>query len=275
MTAAGSQGAGSPPGPAVTIRPLEDYADLEQAVALQEATWGEECREIVPPAVLMVVQKVGGLALGAFDQAGALLGTLFGITGIVDGQPVHWSHMLAVRTEWRDHGIGQGLKDEQRRRLTTVGVQRIRWSFDPLVARNAHVNLRRLRVHVLEYVVDMYGDSQHSMTDSIIGSDRLVVEWRPLEERAAPSGPDANTPRITLEGGIDQTLPRDTDVLLEIPRDIQALKHADPERATAWRLLARRVLQEYLELGFHIIDFQRGHAGSRGCYVLLHPTRKR
>jgi predicted GNAT superfamily acetyltransferase len=275
MTTAGSHGAGSTPGRAVTIRPLKGHADLEQAVALQQATWGTDCPEIVPPAVLMAVQKVGGLALGAFDQSGALLGTLFGITGLVDGQPVHWSHMLAVRRDWRDHGIGQRLKDEQRRRLTTAGVHCIRWSFDPLVARNAHVNLHRLGARVLEYVEDMYGDSRHSVTDSIIGSDRLVVEWRPLEERAAPSAPDADTPRITLEAGVGQTLPRDTDVLLEIPRDIQTLKHADPERATAWRLLTRRVLEEYLELGFHVTDFQRGQAGSRGCYVLMRPSGER
>jgi predicted GNAT superfamily acetyltransferase len=232
--------------PVVSIRSLRDYRDLEACVALQQVTWGEHCREIVPPAVLLVAQKLGGLALGAFDRTGNLVGTLFGMTGLMDGEPVHWSHMLAVREEWRDRHVGQLLKGEQRRRLSAMGVHRIRWTFDPLVARNAHVNVHRLGSRVLEYVEDMYGDSPLSLTDSVIGSDRLVVEWRPLE---APA----------------EAVPT-TDIW-----PLQALKQADPERAVAWRSLTRRAFQHFLGTGFRVADFRRGHAGTRGCYVLVPP----
>jgi predicted GNAT superfamily acetyltransferase len=256
---------------AVSIRSLQDYGDLEACVALQHVTWGEHCREIVPPAVLLVAQKLGGLALGAFDRTGNLVGTLFGMTGLMDGEPIHWSHMLAVREEWRDRHVGQLLKGEQRRRLSAVGVHRIRWTFDPLVARNAHVNVHRLGSRVLEYVEDMYGDSPLSLTDSVIGSDRLVVEWRPLEAPAEAVPTTDIWPRIALEQGVDQTLPERAGVLLDVPRDIQALKQADPERAVAWRSLTRRAFQHFLGTGFRVADFRRGHAGTRGCYVLVPP----
>jgi predicted GNAT superfamily acetyltransferase len=260
------------PTPAVSIRSLRGYGDLEACVALQQVTWGEHCREIVPPAVLLVAQKLGGLALGAFDRAGNLVGTLFGMTGLMDGEPVHWSHMLAVREEWRDRHVGQLLKQEQRRRLSTIGVHRIRWTFDPLVARNAHVNVHRLGSRVLEYVEDMYGDSPLSLTDSVIGSDRLVVEWRPLDSRPETVPTPDTWPRITLEHGLDQTLPGRTGVLLEVPRDVQALKQADPERAVAWRSLTRRTFKHFLGGGYRVADFRRGGAGTRGYYVLVPPS---
>jgi chorismate synthase len=261
--------------PAVSIRSLRNYGDLEACVALQHVTWGEHCREIVPPAVLLVAQKLGGLALGAFDGTGNLVGTLFGMTGLLDGEPVHWSHMLAVREEWRDRHVGQLLKGEQRRRLSAMGVHRIRWTFDPLVARNAHVNVHRLGSRVLEYVEDMYGDSPLSLTDSVIGSDRLVVEWRPRESAAeAVPTPDI-WPRVKLEHGVDQMLPEGTGVLLEVPRDIQSLKQADPERAVAWRSLTRRAFKHLLGGGYRVADFLRGRAGTRGCYVIVPPSDDR
>lgn len=274
MKRSADRGTGARPAPPVVVRSLEDYTDLEQCVALQRETWGEDCPEIVPPAVLLVAQKVGGLALGAFDQTGALVGTLFGITGVVDGQPVHWSHMLAVRDTWRDRGIGQLLKAEQRRRVIAMGGHRIRWTFDPLVARNAHVNLHCLGAQVLEYVEDMYGASPLSVTDSVIGSDRLVVEWRLREAPIRAPGAEA-WPRITLQRGLDQALPDGPGVRIEIPRDIQALKQAEPDRAVRWRRFTRRTLQHFLGQGYRVTDFERGHAGSRGCYVLVRTSDAR
>ncbi len=81
---------------ALTIRPLENERDFESCLALQRETWGEDCHELVPPTMLMVSQKVGGIAAGAFDQNGRLVGFVYGLTGLREGRPAHWSHMLAV-----------------------------------------------------------------------------------------------------------------------------------------------------------------------------------
>jgi len=258
-----------PSGPEPDIRPLDGEDELSQCVQLQRDTWGDDFRELVAPAVLQVVQKVGGLALGAFDASGELVGFLFGITGIRAGRPAHWSHMVAVRDDWQNRGVGRRLKAAQRLHLVELGVETVFWTFDPLMARNAHLNLHRLSATVVEYVRDMYGLSPVSRTDTVIGSDRFVVRWD-LTGASAP----ANTAReptgsvITLAGESPLSLPDGSPLLVEIPLDIQAVKERDPVRAVEWRRLTRTVFEHYLARGYGVIDFRRGGPGLRGRYVL-------
>ena len=130
----------------VTIRPLQSQADYAACVALQHETWGPGFGEAVPPAILNVAQRVGGVAAGAFDDAGALLGFVFGLTGVERGRVVHWSDMLAVRAGLRDAGIGRALKAWQREAARAAGASVMYWTYDPLVARNAYLNFMRLGV---------------------------------------------------------------------------------------------------------------------------------
>ena len=102
---------------------------------------------------------------------------VFGIAGFKDGAPCHWSHMLAVREESRDRGIGAALKDFQREEVLRQHVHVMYWTYDPLVARNAKLNIKIVGARVVEYVRDMYGVDHASITDRVIGSDRFVVRW--------------------------------------------------------------------------------------------------
>ena len=245
-----------------------------QCVQLQRETWGDDFRELVAPAVLQVVQKVGGLALGAFDSDGDLVGFLFGITGIRAGCPAHWSHMLAVRDDWRNRGIGRRLKTAQRDRLRELGVETVYWSFDPLVARNAHLNLHRLGATVIEYVRNMYGVNPMSRTDAVIGSDRFVVAWDITGGSSPPRGAEnATGPVVTLAAESPIRLPDASAVLVEIPLDIHDLKQRDSHRAVAWRSLSRAAFEHYLAHGYHVADFRRGEPGTRGRYVLVAERR--
>src|SRR5215472_11571888 len=97
-----------------TIRPLETPDDYRGCVAIQHEVWGDDYSDTVPPAILKIVQKVGGIAVGAFDEHGALIGFVFGITGVDNGELVHWSHQLGVRESERNAGIGRRLKEYQR-----------------------------------------------------------------------------------------------------------------------------------------------------------------
>jgi chorismate synthase len=258
------------PGGVPVIRPLVREDELMQCVQLQRDTWGDDFRELVAPAVLMVVQKVGGLTLGAFNPRGELVGFLFGITGIRDGRPAHWSHMLAVRDEWRNRGVGRRLKAAQRAHLRKMGVETAYWSFDPLVARNAHLNLHCLGATVIEYVRDMYGDNPLSRTDAVIGSDRFVVAWNLAGGSVTPAAKEVRTGAvITLTAESTVSLPDTSPLLVEIPFDIQAVKRRDPLRAIEWRGLTRAVFEHYLARGYHVTDFHRGAPGHRGRYVLV------
>jgi predicted GNAT superfamily acetyltransferase len=242
-------------------RELTSHEDHERCVALQRVTWGDDFRELVPPAFLLVAQKLGGVLLGAFDPGGDLVGFVFGLTGLRDGEPTHWSHMLAVRNDLRDHGIGRHLKELQPTRVAALGIRRIQWTFAPLVARNAHLNLNGLGVRVLQYVEGMYGESPVSIMDSVIGSDRLIVEW-PTGEVGAPKAPAAppSVAPVVSSGGIG-ALPDLVDapvVLVEVPPDIQALKREAPKTAAAWRESTRRAFTHYLALGYEVAGFPRG-----------------
>ena len=163
--------------PDVTIRPLDSRGDYDACVRLQREVWGADFVDVVPATILMVSQRVGGVAAGAFDADGRLLGFVFGISGLRGGEPVHWSDMLAVRPEARGAGLGKRLKHFQRGQLLERGVRRMLWTYDPLVARNANLNLNGLGAAPVEYVVDMYGDT-HSTLHAGLETDRFVVEWR-------------------------------------------------------------------------------------------------
>ena len=91
----------------LTLRDLISREDFERGVELQNDTWGADCGEITPPCVLMLVQKIGGIVIGAFEPGDQMVGLLFGVTGVQNGQLVHWSHIAAVREDRRGLGIGQ------------------------------------------------------------------------------------------------------------------------------------------------------------------------
>ncbi len=247
------------------IRPLASERDLEQCLALQRRTWGDDFRELVPAALLLIAERMGGIAAGAFNGRGRLCGFVFGITGVHDGRLAHWSHMLAVAPAWRDRGLGRRLKRYQRTRLRRLGVERVYWTYDPLVARNAHLNLNRLGAHVLEYRRDVYGRVARSTTDTVIGSDRFVVAWdlgaAPPRRRARASGAPVIDPDL-------KRLPGGSTVLVAVPADIQRLKRRRPALAKAWRATTRRAFEHYLARGYHVTGFLPTLPGGRGAYIL-------
>ncbi len=256
------------------LRDLTNQDDLDQCIALQRATWGDDFRELVPPAVLQIAQKVGGIAAGAFDPDGPLAGFVFGLTGQREGRPVHWSHMLAVREDLRDRGVGRLLKLHQRERMRQLGVATVLWSFDPLVARNAHLNLNRLGTRVLEYVEDMYGDNPMSRTDSVIGSDRFVVSWDISGDDAPPDKPALPPAAPVVSSGGKGALPDLVDepaVLVEVPPDVQALEQDDPGAALEWRRSTRRAFTHYLGAGYLVAGFLRDRAKQHCHYLLVRP----
>lgn len=237
----------------VRIRRLATAADYAACVELQELVWGAG-DETIPPIMLQISQKVGAIAAGAFDPAGRLIGCVFGLTGPRHGRLAHWSHLLAVRPDARDQGIGRRLKRFQRDRLLAMGVPTMYWTYDPLVARNAHLNLNRLGVTVEEYVTDMYGPADHNPVDRGIGTDRFIVRWDLKRRTRGRTGRSRFT---------------SAPVEIEIPSDIHALRDRTPGEAHAWRVETRRAFTHYLKRGYGVQGFQGGSAGERCCYLLV------
>jgi predicted GNAT superfamily acetyltransferase len=251
----------SSPDDDLVLRPLGTPEDFQACVELQRATWGAHFSDLVPASLLKVSQKVGGLALGAFDPEGAMLGFLFGLSGVVAGRPAHWSHMLAVVPAARDRGLGIRLKRRQRDLLLAEGVEVVRWTFDPLEARNAHLNLDRLGADVESYVEEMYAGEEGSDLAEGIGTDRFIVRWDLASERAEqallgrlPRYAEgyAEAPIVSPEHDPGNPLPEDFKVRVEIPRSIQDLKAVDLDRAVAFRASTRRALKNYLAAGYRV-----------------------
>jgi predicted GNAT superfamily acetyltransferase len=252
------------------VRTRDEYQACE---ALQIETWGERPGDIVGWSMLMVGQKVGGVCAGAFAADGALAGFVFGLTGPMEGRLVHWSDRLAVRPGTRDAGLGTRLKHFQRELVRPLGVRAIMWTFDPLVAKNAHLNLNRLGAHVHSFVPDMYGVRVGDLGGGL-PTDRFIAEW---DIDALPPSADDARPRAEDDAPVANPLnaegrprmiplPDAPIVRVEIPREFNAMTMADPTSARAWRETTGRAFDEYLlQRGYRVRRLVRGE---RTYYVL-------
>ena len=264
----------------IVLRPFEKRADYEQGVVLQKETWGHDFTECVPASILQISHKVGGVAAGAFDPTDKLVGFVYGISGLRDGGPAHWSHMLAVRPEYRGTGIGKKLKALQRELLLDAGIEVAYWTYDPLISGNAHFNINLLGARPVEYVPDMYGDHTGSDLHSGLGTDRFVVVWNLSDVRVGdilrgkpddaglPTGKEATTDVDISAPVTDGAFPTSTSVRVAIPLDIQGVKQTAMDQALTWRAVTRQALQFYLENGYQIAGFHRDQASDRGYYYL-------
>ena len=247
----------------VEIRNASSDADYAAIVELQRQTWGERFDDAVPPAILMISRKMGGVVAGAFDEAGRLLGFIYGLSGFRYGRRAHWSHMLAVARDARGLGLGRELKVFQRELLLPLGVETVYWTYDPLVARNANLNLNRLGALPVEYVVDMYGEDTGSVLHSGLGTDRFVVAWPIATSRVdwlVNGTPAAAPTRAVPPFPVDETLPETAWV--EAPPNIGAILRSSPETAFDWRRRTRAQFQELLGAGHEVTGFTWRNEGA-------------
>jgi predicted GNAT superfamily acetyltransferase len=260
---------------AAEIRPLASQDELVACVALQHEIWGKQFTDTVAPSVLQVCQRVGGVASGAFDREGKLLGFVFGLTGVRDGQIVHWSDMLAVRTDARNSGIAMALKSHQRDVVRELGGSTIYWTFDPLVARNAYINFNKLGVFVDEYVPNMYGTTDSDLHGGL-PTDRFVVAWptddvrvalRLKETRKAAEENWSRAPVVNAR--LRTTGPILSErVRIEVPADFESLVRTDPRKAARWRKDTRAAFEQTLGKAYNVSGFVVGGSPRRAFYLL-------
>jgi predicted GNAT superfamily acetyltransferase len=267
---------------ATTIRHLDRLEEFDACVELQRTTWGHEFQEMVPGSLLFVSQKVGGLVAGAFAAQGRLVGFIFSLQGNRDDKTVHWSHMLAVHPDARGQGLGRQLKLYQREELLRRGVHTVFWTFDPLVAQNAHLNLNRLGVDIAGYVPNMYGRETGSPLHAIGDTDRLIARWDLDSQRAIwavdgeltqVSEAAANAPRVSPPDPSDRLAgppeyPETSSVMIEIPFDVVRLGERSPAAVEQWRVGVRAAFRHYLDRGYTVQSFHREISRQRCFYFL-------
>jgi predicted GNAT superfamily acetyltransferase len=270
----------------LVIRELTTLAECRAVAALEKDVWSyTDAEDVVPPPVLIVSVKRGGILLGGFDARGALKGFVYSIPGIKDGRLMQWSHMLGVASDVRNSGLGLRLKLAQRERALAMGIDLIEWTYDPLQAANAHLNFARLGVVVEEYEENIYGDSS-SVLHKGSPTDRFVAEWRltapHVERRMAARGDglvrdlsvtDAPLVNASLAGpslrpGRPDLSLEARRVLVEIPIGFTEMQAADAGLALEWRMATRKIFQHYFARGYRAVDFFLSRESGRGHYLL-------
>jgi predicted GNAT superfamily acetyltransferase len=272
----------------ITIRNLTSYDEFKQVLALEQQVWGfSDPYDMVPPVVFTITVKRGAILLGAFDEQDRMIGFCYSLVGRRerDRKLLQWSHMTGVLPEYRG-GLGHRLKMVQRERALALGYDLIEWTYDPLQAMNAHLNITKLGCVAEEYHRNVYGESTSALHKGT-PTDRLVAQWQiaaPHVERRLTSAPElrfrdqsvADAPVVNRTGMANgwltcASIDLDLDVRrfwLEIPTGFTDIQAEAPEVAMSWRMQTREVFETYFGRGFKVVDFALNREEGYGRYLL-------
>jgi len=273
------------------IRLLETPEDMAAAEALQRLVWLDSETDVIPTHMLLAVVHNGGLGVGAF-VGDELVGFAFGFPGVVqtpDGPLLkHHSHILGVHPAWSGKGIGFAIKRAQWQMVRKQGIDRVTWTYDPLLSRNAHLNIAHLGAVCSTYLRSEYGNMRDGLNAGL-PSDRFQVDWWLNSQRVVRRLSHRARPALTLEHyraagaslleahRLGDSSPRPPGrlpqlegalLLVEIPPDFMAMKAADLPLARDWRFFGREVFEKTFAGGYLVTDLicEDGHS----YYLLTH-----
>jgi predicted GNAT superfamily acetyltransferase len=282
----------------IRIKPLKTMDEMRDAVELQRTFWGQDPESVIPAHMLFSIAAYGGHVLAALDGA-RMIGVLVGFLGtnteetnrpaMANLQMV--SKRMVVLPDYRGQGVGYRLKLAQRAASIQQGVRMVTWTYDPLMALNAHLNIRKLGAISHRYLEDYYGTAEEGGLATLGSSDRFQVEWwvtnRRVEERISGTRRDlnlqqyldANTPianATTADShgtpwpAENNIMPSGTLSLVEIPVNFTGIVKSDPVLGRAWRLHSRDLFKRLMSLGYVVTDFIHApHEGRDRAFYLL------
>src|SRR5215470_3758246 len=181
----------------IQLRRCHGIEEFRACVALQKEVWNFTDAELVPLRMFVVADKVGGQVMGAFE-GDAMVGFALSVPGTRSGHVYLHSHMLAVRQEHRNSGLGRRLKLMQRDDAVSRGIELIEWTFDPLEIKNAYLNLEKLGAIVRRYNINQYGITSSPLQGGL-PSDRLIAEWWLNSERVQALLASGKVPAVPSE----------------------------------------------------------------------------
>jgi len=222
----------------IQIRNLQEFSELQTARQLFDQVWSVDYGTEIQPNLLKALIHSGSYLSGAFIDE-KCVGAAFAFPATTGGLHLH-SHMTAVLDEYRDQGVGYGLKIDQWHWAKKNYYSEISWTFDPLVSRNAKLNLIKLGVNISSYHPNFYGD----MPDALNAgdeSDRLMVSWKVVGENP-------------VQRELVST-PKPNDILIQIPADIVAIRSKDREENLRWRRKVREQFLQSFEKGGQVVGF--------------------
>ena len=227
----------------IAIRPLETVEQVFAAAAVLSEVWGGD-HDAMPPNLLRALAHSGNYAIGLYD-GDRVIGASVAFFAAPAERSMH-SHVTGLLPGYQGRGLGRLLKQHQRAWALARDVGHITWTFDPLVARNAHFNLAVLGARVAEYLVDQYGPMDDGVNRGD-ETDRLLASWALAAPAVAP-GPDAVIATVA------------------VPPDIESLRRDSPAEAATWRRRVREQFAEHAASGLVVggFDSARGYLFVRG-----------
>jgi len=226
----------------IQIRPLVTIDEQAMGRAVFDHTWAMDEGTEITPNLLQAMVHSGAYLSGALID-GKCIGAAFAFPATTGGLHLH-SHMTAVLDTYRDRGVGYLLKVDQWHWAKKNNYQTITWTFDPLVRRNAKLNLLKLGADIASYHPNFYGD----MPDALNAgdeSDRVLASWKVIGEN-----PVSRT-------ALNNPLP--DDILIEIPEDIVAIREKDLSENLKWRHQVRDQFVSALARGGKVIGFSENN----------------
>jgi predicted GNAT superfamily acetyltransferase len=239
----------------VVIRSCHGLDELRACVALQKEVWNFTDAELIPLRMFVVAEKVGGQVMGAFSGS-EMVGFALSVPGTRDGHVYLHSHMLAVRKDQRNSGLGRRLKLLQREDALARGIELIEWTFDPLEIKNAYLNIEKLGAITRRYNINQYGITSSPLQGGL-PSDRLIAEWWLKSKRV----------ETLLSTG--KNAPTKIETKIEVPAQIYDWKAAPETRSQAQQLQERnrdQFLRAFDE-GLAVVGYERDAAGN-GKFLL-------
>ena len=222
----------------IQVRELVNLQDQDSGRKIFDLTWAMDAGTEITPNLLQAMVHGGSYLSGAFVD-NKIVGAAFAFPATNNGLHLH-SHMTAVLDEFRDQGVGYALKIDQWNWAKKNNYSHISWTFDPLVRRNAKLNIAKLGVDISSYHPNFYGD----MPDALNAgdeSDRLMVSWSTDIDEPKSRELIAN--------------PELDDILIEIPEDIVAIRSKNQSESMKWRRLVREQFLAAFEKNGKVVGF--------------------
>lgn len=241
----------------IILRRCHGIEDFRACVALQKEVWNFSDAELVPLRMFVVADKVGGQVMGAFE-GDTMVGFALSVPGTRTGHVYLHSHMLAVRQDHRNSGLGRRLKLMQREEALSRGIELIEWTFDPLEIKNAYLNIEKLGAIVRRYNINQYGITSSPLQGGL-PSDRLIAEWWLKSKRVETLLATGKKPATATESSI------------EVPAQIYDWKAAPETRIRAQQVQERnreQFLRAFAD-GLAVLAYERDAQGN-GKFLLGH-----
>jgi predicted GNAT superfamily acetyltransferase len=235
-----------------TIRPCQKLEELAAIVKVQRQIWGYAEHELYPLRLFVTLRRIGGQVLGAFTPQGSLVGFVASLPAWRGVHRYYCSLSLGVLRAHENRGLGRALKMAQRRAALGAGIDLIEWSFDPLRAKNAYLNIVRLGAIARRYQPDYYGQVESRLQGGL-PSDRLIVEWRLRSTRV----------KRALAGKSPRRSQEKPAAVVEIPTNIDQLVRSNPQEAHQRQLAVRQQLQDFFAHKLAITGFEYGVKSAR------------